>query len=198
MIDWLWTLYDYSDGSGIQNLISGIPKKWIWCKWPRFSFLVFSKNFLKVIHYMFTVPKKYIFYVSINIWNIICCTIFKILNPLWEFEWSAELDVDFPTGTIRTNVLERDETRATSREAKMRVIGLVPRRHNSPLEAVAADLGFFYNIKILFGIENIAISHPKTSTHNTSNVDVFSNHLSLSLFQVFFMKGINDLKIHWL
>ena len=26
MIDWLWTLYDYSDGSGIQNLISGIPK----------------------------------------------------------------------------------------------------------------------------------------------------------------------------
>ena len=91
--------------------------------------------------------KKNIFYVSINIWNIICCTIFKILNPLWEFEWSAELDVDFPTGTIRTNVLERDETRATSREAKMRVIGLVPRRHNSPLEAVAADLGFFLQHK---------------------------------------------------
>ena len=146
---------------------------------PRFLFLVFPKIFLKVQNYRFTVPKKYILY-------FICCTISKILNPLWEFEWSAELDVDFPTGTIRTNVLERDETRATSREAKMRVIGLVPRRHNSPLEAVAADLGFFYNIKILFGIENIAISHPKTSTHNTSYVDVFSNHLSLSLFHVFF------------
>ena len=143
---------------------------------PRFLFLVFPKNFLKVLHHRLTVPK---------IWYIICCTIFKILNPLWEFEWSAELDVDFPTGTIRTNVLERDETRATSREAKMRVIGLVPRRHNSPLEAVAANLGFFYNIKILFGIENIAISHPKTSTHNASYVDVFSNHLSLSLFHVF-------------
>ena len=138
MIDWLWTLYDYSEGSGIQNLISGIPKKWIWCKWPRFLFLVFPKNFLKVLHHRLTVPK---------IWSIICCTIFKILNPLWEFEWSAELDVDFPTGTIRTNVLERDETRATSREAKMRVIGLVPRRHNSPLEAVAADLGFFLQHK---------------------------------------------------
>ena len=163
---------------------------------------VFISSFLQKFSQSYTLyvhcSKKYIFYVSINIWNIICCTIFKILNPLLEFEWSAELDVDFTTGTIRTNVLERDETRATSREAKMRVIGLVPRRHNSPLEAVAADLGFFYNIKILFGIENIAISHPKTSKHNTSYVDVFSNHLSLSLFQVFFMKGINDLKIHWL
>ena len=141
----------------------------------QFSPKIFSKFY--IIGSLF--QKKYILY-------FICCTIFKILNPLWEFEWSAELDVDFPTGTIRTNVLERDETRATSREAKMRVIGLVPRRHNSPLEAVAADLGFFYNIKILFGIENIAISHPKTSKHNTSYVDVFSNHLSLSLFHVFF------------